>query len=334
MQIGTSAPLVPLIVVPCLNEARHIGPLLGKLFEARERLGGLLVVVDGGSRDGTERIAARAAEHRERVHVLNNPARIQSAGINLAVERFGAAATHLIRIDAHCAYPDDYCDLLLDEARRTGAAAVVVSMAAHGQGLLQRVIAAAQNAPVGNGGSKHRNASDGEYVEHGHHALVSLAAFRAVGGYDPSFAHNEDAEFDYRLAKAGFRIWLTGRTRVTYFPRHDMRGLAGQYFNHGAGRARNLLKHRTMPKARQAKVIAILPLVALSGLAGVSPVFLVPAALWLGYCVTMAAALAIRSREFVLLLAAPMAMVMHLSWSAGFWKTMLLRPPARRAVPA
>jgi succinoglycan biosynthesis protein ExoA len=44
------------------------------------------------------------------------------------------------------------------------------------------------------------------FVEHGRHALIRLDAFRAVGGYDATQSHNEDAEFDYRLTGNGGRI--------------------------------------------------------------------------------------------------------------------------------
>jgi succinoglycan biosynthesis protein ExoA len=78
---------------------------------------------------------------------------------------------------------------------------------------------------------------------------MSIAAFRAVGGYDPDFAHNEDAELDHRLRAAGHDIWLTGRTAITYFPRRALPALARQYFNFGRGRAANLIKHRTRAPA-------------------------------------------------------------------------------------
>jgi hypothetical protein len=68
-----------------------------------------------------------------------------------------------------------------------------------------------------------------------------------VGGYDPDFAHNEDAELDHSLRAAGYDIWLTGRTAITYFPRRTLPALARQYFNFGRGRAANLIKHRTRP---------------------------------------------------------------------------------------
>ena len=325
---------MPLIAVPCLNEAEHIESLIDYLLRVQSRLGGQIVIADGISTDGTRDIVTRLTAKHPCLHMVDNHARIQSAGLNLAVERFGGDATHLIRIDAHCGYPDDYCDALLDEARRTGAARVVVSMRAEGSGQFQRVAAAAQNAPVGNGGSKHRQETPGEWVDHGHHALFELSAFRDIGGYDPGFTNNEDAEFDHRFVAAGHRIWLTGRTCVTYYPRSSYRQLARQYFRHGSGRACNFMKHRTLPKLRQAKVIAILPLVAVSTLAGFSWLFLLPLAAWIAYCGTMAAVLAVQGRDASLMMAAPMAMVMHLSWSVGFWSTVLGQRVPTLARPA
>lgn len=329
-----SSPVLPLFVVPCLNEARHIPTLLKWLIGVQKRLGGRIVVADGGSRDGSQTIVATLAAKHAHLHLIRNPDRVQSAAVNRAVQAYGEGATHLIRIDAHAAYPEDYCDVLLAEAAQVGAASVVVSMNALGEGQVQRSIAAAQNAPVGNGGAKHRLTTAGQFVDHGHHALMRLDAFRAVGGYDASFSHNEDAELDHRLRQAGHRIWLTGRSAVTYFPRATVPALARQYFNFGAGRFRNLLKHRARPNARQIKVIAVLPLVALAALYPVSAFFALPAVAWVSYCLTMALERAWASRDMTLLLVAPMAMTMHIAWSSGFWWHALQTRPRLAERPA
>jgi len=159
-----------LIVIPCLNEAAHIGALLRQLRPSAARLGARIVVVDGGSMDGTQGIVEKVAAEDPRVMLLANPKRIQSAAINLAVATFGDDAGYLIRIDAHGRYPTDYCDRLVEEALATGADSVVVSMLTRGTSAVQKAVAAAQNSKLGTGGSKHRHMSAGEWVDHGHQA--------------------------------------------------------------------------------------------------------------------------------------------------------------------
>jgi len=320
-----------LIVIPCLNEAAHISALLGQLCPAAARLGARIVVADGGSTDGTLAIVEQIAAKDPRVILMHNKRRIQSAAINLAVGTYGEGAQYLIRIDAHGGYPDDYCDRLLEEALATSADSVVVSMLTSGSGAVQKSVAAAQNSKLGTGGSKHRHLSAGEWVDHGHHALMRISAFGAVGGYDETFSHNEDAELDYRLRQAGYRIWMSGKTQMVYYPRASLKGLYFQYLGYGRGRAKNVLKHRVIPKVRQMVPLAVLPVVLLAAFSFVHWIAAMPLLIWASVCLGYGLATAIRQRNADIALTGVSAMVMHFGWSVGFW-LQLLGLGARRGV--
>lgn len=319
-----------LIVVPCLNEATHIGPLLTWLSGRAEHLNARIVVADGGSNDGTQDIVSAffGAGH---VELLDNPKRLQSAGINLAVETHAGDSIYLIRIDAHGAYPEDYCDQLLADAQSKDADSVVVAMLTRGEGIVQRAAATAQNSALGTGGSRHRKGSRGTWIDHGHHALMRIAAFRAVGGYDESFSHNEDAELDHRLRAAGYRIWLTGNTAMTYFPRTTFLELYRQYLGYGSGRARNVLKHRTIPKLRQMAPLLVAPAVALVPFALLTWLALVPLVSWALLCIGYGTYLGVRGGNMSLALSGVSAMVMHLAWSLGFWRELAVKTQPRSA---
>lgn len=326
----TSAPRV-LLVIPCLNEAKTIEPLLRKLAVQRGGDDWLLVVADGGSKDGTIDIVQRLTVEIRDLVLLDNPKRIQSAAINLATERFGDGREYLIRIDAHGDYPEDYCQALIGEAVLKQADSVVVGMETVGFGAFQRAAAIAQNSKLGNGGSKHRSGGGGEWVDHGHHALMRIAAYRAVGGYDESFSHNEDAELDFRLRQAGFRIWMTGKTFMTYYPRSSAPALFRQYLGYGRGRAKNLLKHRSVPKIRQAIPLAVAPVVVIALLALLHWWAAVPLAIWAAACLVYCALMAVGQRNGLAFLASFPAMIMHFAWSAGFWMELMGIRPKRTA---
>ncbi|WP_405402119.1 glycosyltransferase family 2 protein [Paracoccus sp. Ld10] len=323
-----------LIVIPALNEARHIDSVLTFAAAFAARANGLVVVADGGSTDATCDIVRRRAAADPLIRLIDNPGRLQSAGVNLAVEQFGGGAEWLLRLDAHSDYPADYGDVLLAEARHSGADSVVVTMHAQGQGFLQQAIAEAQNSRLGNGGSAHRLVGGGAWVGHGHHALMRIDAFRAVGGYDARFSHNEDAELDHRLTAAGRRIWLTGRTGLTYFPRARLGALVRQYFNFGRGRARNLQKHGARPATRQAVVAMLAPAAALVVLAPLNAVFALPLVLWLLACLAGGVMIALQIGQPRGLVAGLVAGTMHMAWSAGFWRQWLARKRDRERTPA
>lgn len=314
-----------LVVVPVLNESAHLDQVLRGLVAERARLDALrIVVVDGGSTDGTPGIATRWGAAHADLHLVHNPMRIQSAGINLAVRRFGRDADVLIRCDAHASYPPDYCRRLLHSLERTSADAVVVPMDSYGEGAVQRAVALASNSPIGTGGSAHRAGRKSGFVDHGHHAAFRMRTFVRAGGYDETFTHNEDAELDCRQRKLGFRIYLDAAIRVGYRPRATFRALWSQYFRYGAGRARTVRRHPGTLRLRQLAVPLNLLLLLLTLAASPwLPVLLTWPALYLGVLAAVSLQLAVRARAVVGLLAAPAALVMHSAWACGFLSSLL-----------
>lgn len=315
----------PLIVIPCLNEEAFIGPLLSQLLSDPGLNEPLVVVADGGSTDRTLEIVAAAEARDPRVILMTNPRRLQSAGVNLAARQFGRGRTWLVRVDAHAGYPDGYVSRLIDDAVESGATSVVVAMETRGEAGFQRAAAAAQSSRLGAGGSAHRLGGVSGWVDHGHHALFRLDAFLACGGYDETFSHNEDAELDVRLARAGGRIWLTGAPPMIYHPRAAPRALWRQYLNYGRGRARTVLKHRTRLRLRQALPLAVAPAV-LSALA--APLWwpaALPALAWAVICLVYGGVLGLKRRDPWAALSGLAAMIMHLAWSAGFLLQVVTR---------
>jgi succinoglycan biosynthesis protein ExoA len=260
--------------------------------------------------------------------MLRNEKRIQAAAVNLGARHASPRARYLVRADCHAEYPEDFVERCVRSLVAAEVAAVVVPMRTEGSSCLQRAVAAAQNSKLGNGGAAHRLASRSGLVEHGHHAAFDLPTFLELGGYDESFTHNEDAEFDKRMLSAGKRIYLDAEAVVTYYPRRNLLSLARQYFNFGRGRASTLIKHRSLPRVRQVLPVAAL-LICLSSfaLAMLDSIYLSVAGAYVLGCIAWGVVLAVREKQICLLLSGIAAMIMHMGWAVGFvLRLMQARP--------
>src|SRR5262245_34752532 len=264
--MAAQKPAFVTIAMPALNEERYVAAAMASIVPRSGEVDYELLVVDGGSTDRTRAIVEDMAVANPRIRLIPNERRIQAAAVNLAAKLADPRSEYLVRADCHATYPHRFVERCVETLRAKRVASVTVAMQAAGGRCVQKAIAACQNSRLGNGGSLHRMGQKSGFVDHGHHAVFHRGIFLKLGGYDESFTHNEDAEFDTRLRRSGQRVYLDSSLTIEYFPRADFASLACQYFRHGSGRANTLVKHGTRPKARQ-----LLPVPALlASLASVS----------------------------------------------------------------
>lgn len=309
-----------LVAVPVLNEAATIEDCLRSLLTGLPALSKIAcIVADGGSEDGTRDVVDTLRGEFPNLSLIDNPGRLQSAGINAVASEGDVSRDILVRCDAHALYPENFVLDVAVALERSGADSLVVPMDATGSSCFQKANAWIVDTPLGSGGSAHRGGKVSGWVDHGHHAAFRLDKFRQISGYDETFSHNEDAEFDARLRRAGGRIWLDASIRVTYLPRATIPGLCRQYFLYGRGRARNILKNRELPRPRQmAPVINLLLLTVCLCAAPAKPAVLLWPAAYAILIVLTSLGVTVLKRSFCGLWAGIAMAAMHLSWGAGF----------------
>jgi succinoglycan biosynthesis protein ExoA len=318
------------VLIPTWNEADFIVGVLDTVLTATPRIDEV-IVADGGSVDTTCELVRSVARRDPRVVLIDNPARIQSAGVNRAVAAANPANDVIIRLDAHSSYPADFFQRLMEALDETGAASVVVRLRSVGRGCFQRAVAVLSNTILGTGGAAHRMGGKSGFVDHGHHAAFRRSAYEKAGGYDESFVAAEDVELDHRLRDQGGKIWFAADIVVDYFPRDTARRLAKQYYRNGVGRAQAVRKNNDELRIRQV-IPPVALLVFVFGLIGA------PFNAWAGflpaaYLLAMAlvsAGYAIAERDLCLLAGAIALPIMHMTWAAGFLRSFLFGPPGDR----
>jgi glycosyltransferase involved in cell wall biosynthesis len=239
----TSTPPRVSLVIPCRNEARHIETCLRSVLAFEPPEGGFEVLVaDGMSDDGTRPILERMAAEDARIRVVDNPQRVTPCALNAGIR--AARGEVIIRIDAHTEYAPDYvrqCLAVLDETQADNVGGPWV---ARGHTYLQMAIAAAFASPFAVGGARGHQADYEGPVDTVYLGCWPRAVLERVGMFDEELVRNQDDELNFRLHRAGAKIWQSPRIRSWYTPRNSLKALFRQYFQYGYWKVRVMQKHR------------------------------------------------------------------------------------------
>lgn len=282
-----------------------------------------LAIAVGPSTDATAAVAARLAADDPRVRVVDNPSGRTPDALNLAIA--ATSAPVVARVDAQSTLPAGYLAAALAALRATSAGNVgglQVPVAADG---FERAVAAAMRSPLGTGGAAYRSATEPGPVDTVYLGVFRREALDAVGGFDPMFVRNQDAELNLRLREAGYVVWLEPSMRVAYRPRGSVRALGSQYAQYGQWRRLTARRHPGSLRLRQ--LVPAAAVVALAGAAVISVVGRRPGPVGVvggGYLGTVLAGgiHAAGSWRDGPRTAVALA-TMHLSWGVGF----LIGPP-------
>jgi succinoglycan biosynthesis protein ExoA len=240
------------IVIPARNEERYIRGCIEHIMEAHyphELIE--VLVVDGMSDDRTAEIVRELGATIPQVRLISNPRRITPVAFNLGIE--AAKGEILFFLSAHSApsgstgYFRQCVRILLDhpEVWCAGGADHTV-----GEGFVGKTIAAAMVSPVGAGNARYRTGNYKGYVD-----TVSGCYWRwvfdKIGLFDEELIRNQDDELNYRVIKAGGKIYLDSDIVYGYHARRSFRTLARQYYQYGFWRIRTIQKHRQPASLRQ-----------------------------------------------------------------------------------
>ena len=224
------------ILIPCYQERNFIRGCLESVlaFELPDLTEIEVLVLDGGSTDGTRDIVREVSERDNRVRLVDNPGRTQSAALNLGIPM--SRGEYIMRLDAHSVYPSDYLKLCLQTALRTNAdnTGGAVATLRRGDGYQSALVQAITTHKFGVGDSGFRtDAAEGpaDTVPYG---FFKRTIFERVGLFDERLLRAQDYEMNRRIIHNGGKVWLNPRIQVRYYQQPDLRSFIRKQIVHEA----------------------------------------------------------------------------------------------------
>lgn len=224
------------VVCPIYNEEKYISKCIDSLLQQKYPKNNLeILFVDGMSIDRTRDIVQDYSIKYPFIRLINNPFRIVPYAMNIGIT--SAKGDVIVRIDAHCEYPNNYLYeleknlLTLENAENVGGICETLpcnnSASAIG-------IAIALSSPFGMGNSHFRIGADKVMkVDTVPFGCFRRDIFYKIGLYDTDLIRNQDDELNGRIIKYGGTIYLIPSLKIKYYARDSILKIRKMFYEYG-----------------------------------------------------------------------------------------------------
>ncbi|MBR2578885.1 MAG: glycosyltransferase family 2 protein [Clostridia bacterium] len=253
------------VVVPILNEEKYIKKCLDSLLEQdypKEKME--ILLVDGGSTDGTPDIVAQYTQEYTYMKTVENPKKTVQYAMNVGIEN--ASGYYIVRMDAHAEYANDYISKCVEYSEKTGAENVGGTTVVRGKSLVQKIIAASYHSPFALGGSRHYDESYEGYADTVAWGTFKRETLLKLGMYDERLPRSEDDDLNFRITESGGKIFVTPKIRSIYYPKDSFSKLFRQYFEYGKWKVAVIKKHKKPSRIAHLVPMAFVAFIVLFGM--------------------------------------------------------------------
>jgi len=216
------------VVITVRNDRTATGQTLDALI-GQTRPPDEVIVVDGGSADGTVELLRQFEKKESRVKLIEAPGVNIAAGRNIGVRE--AIGEIIATTDAGCVLAPNWLEELTNPFRSDPSVEFVAGFyKVEGKTLLERVV----------GLSTMRGQLEAVDPKKFNPSARSMAftkeAWRRAGGFPEWIRYSEDTLFDRKMRAIRVEWRFAPEAVVLWRPRSSLRSIARQFYNYGTGR--------------------------------------------------------------------------------------------------
>jgi glycosyltransferase involved in cell wall biosynthesis len=239
------------ITIPCRNEEQYIHRCLQSIVDCDFDKKLLSVFVcDGLSNDNTQEIIKEFSRKYSFIHLIENTKRTTPFALNLGLKANNAEIK--IILGAHAEIYPDYINKCIEAFNFDEKIACVGGIIKNVyENDTAEVIGKAMSSGFGVGNAHFRTGQMDGYVDTVAFGAYKKEVFDKIGYFDEELIRNQDDEFNFRLLKYGFKIYLFRQIRSKYYVRASFKKLYKQYFQYGYWKVYVNKKHQTITTIRQ-----------------------------------------------------------------------------------
>lgn len=316
------------VVIPCRNEVQYIEECLNAIFGSILKVGYELdvYVVDGMSDDGTREVIAETKNKFKNLVLIDNEKQLTPYAFNLGIYA-GRPCDYVQIIGARHIVTDDYIQKGIDVLSKNPEIWCVGGRIINEYtNDISRIISSAMGTSFGMGLGNFRTLSSSGYTDTVTSPLYPYWVFEKIGFFDEDLVRNQDDDFNFRVTKAGGKVYYIHEVSLKYYVRANFKGLWRQFYQYGYWKVFVNKKHKAITTVRQlvpplfVMYLILLPLFFLLGWQ-IGTFFTLPLLIYLLLNFYVSFKLARNFRSFLQLTMT--YMILHVSYGIGYWSGII-----------
>jgi GT2 family glycosyltransferase len=241
------------VVIPCRNEKKHVVQCIHAIYECDVPKNCILSVflVDGISDDGTSELINDLKKTYSSLQLVINEKQLTPFAFNLGIYA-GGKVDYVQIVGARQIISKNYiakCIQICQENSEIWCVGGKVDNIFENH--TSKAIAEAMSTAFGMGIGNFRTLDKSGYTDTVGTPFYPYHVFEKIGFFDEELIRNQDDDFNYRVTKAGGKIYFCDEISLKYVVRSNFSNLKKQFYQYGYWKVYVNQKHKMVTSLRQ-----------------------------------------------------------------------------------